>query len=1068
MKKKFLRNFLVIFAFVIVMIPIYMAFAETKIKFTLTADADTKVRGDEVRLELSISDASEGWSGLGLKVNYDTEDFEYKDFEISESLPRKVSIVSNEVTDGVNIAGFYAPSNASDNYTEYNGPIGTLILKVKDTASADYDFDINLTELLRSNSAAEGDTTDLLPNAIVENETITVNVPVDSISVESENVPLLKGTWYNINVIPNPTDTTVLKNASYEVSENTPLKPGENVVEVSPEGVVRATANGEAKVKVTAYGLEKTITFTVTNPITDIKLNESHITLTIGDIEGAVKEQTLEATIVPDDPTGDTTLTWKSSQEDVASVTQDGKVTALKGGQTIITVESKNGVKAECVVDVVVPLTSATLSEPGPFKLNRGDTKDLTINWEPKETTDDTTITWESDNTSVATVTNDGHITAVGGGEAHLTGHLGTYKTFKVTVNVYVALESLDIVEENVTLLPNQTQDLTLKINPVDTSEKDTITWEVSQADNFIKFENGKITALKPGTATVTVKGGADGDITDTVNVKVLIPIDSVTIKPSSVVNLNKGEKTNFSVEITPAEAEEDKTVTWSSSEPSIVSIDATTGEATAKKGGDAVITGQLKNGKSVTATVHVKVPVDSITIEQGATLEIERGKQTKLTTIIKPDDYYVSDKVVWATTENSTVSVDQNGVITANAIGSATISATIDGKVANIIVTVIVPIKNVTINEEPTKDVINVNKNETYQLTASVDPTDTTESYTFKWISSDDNIASVDEDGLVTAKKGGDVTITVEANGHQATKKIHVVVPITSFTVSDEEMTILKGAKNAQTIITVIAPADANENKTITWESDNEEVAIVDENGKVTGLKAGNATITGTLPNGMSVSVDVTVEIIPLDDFTVTMPDKLLKGKSADIVLTADPIDSTEMENIVFTSSDEDVLKVDENGHIIAIKAGSATVTIKIGDITKTVKITVEEIPATSIKGFIKEGALNIGDKSKVYVEVNPQDTTDELTFTYTSSDENIVKVDNEGNIVAVGSGKAIITITASNGLTSTLEIVVNAKEASPKTGMNSYVGYLITAISSLSLVGVVGYKRYQISKVK
>lgn len=1068
MKKKFLRNFLVIFAVVIVMIPIYMAFAETKIKFTLTADEDTKLRGDEVRLNLSISDASEGWSGLGLKVNYKTEDFEYVKFEMSNDLPRFITVMANEVADGVKLAGIYAPSSDTDTYTDYSGSIGTLVLKVKDTARADYDFDIDVLELLRSNSAEEGDTTDLLPHTTVEKETITVNVPVESISVESENVPLVKGTSYNINVIANPTDTTDLKNASYEVSENNPIKPSENVVEVSTDGIVKATANGEAKVKVKAYGLEKTITFTVTNPITEIKLSESKMTLTLGEIEGAVKEKTLVATIVPDDPTGDTKLTWKSSQEDVASVDQNGKVTALKGGQTKITVESANGVTAECVVTVVVPLTSATLSEEGPFKLNRGDTLDLTIDWEPKDTTDDTTITWESNNPSVATVTNDGHITAVGGGEAHLKGHLGTYKTFEVTVNVYIALESLDIEEENITLLPNQTQDLTLKINPVDTSEKDTITWEVNQDDDYIKVENGKITALKPGTATVTVKGGADGDITDTVNVKVLIPIDGVTIKPGSVVNLNKGEKTNFSVEITPAEAEEDKTVTWSSSEPSIVAIDATTGEATAKKGGDAVITGKLKNGMTVTATVHVKVPVDSITIEQGTTLELERGTQTKLTTIIKPDDYYVSDKVVWQTSDDGKVSVDQNGVITANAIGSAMISATIDGKVANIVVTVIVPIKNVTINEEPTKDVINVNKNDTYQLTASVDPVDTTESYTYKWTSSNESIASVDEDGLVHALKGGDVTITVEANGHKATKKIHVVVPITSFTTSDDELTIIKGAKNAQTIVTVIAPADTNEDKTITWESDNEEVAIVDEYGKVTGLKAGNATITGTLPNGMSVSVVVTVEIIPLEDFTVTVPDKLLKGKSADIVLTADPIDSTEMENMVYTSSDEDVLTVDENGHISALKAGSATVTIKIGDLVKEVEITVEEIPAKSIKGFIMEGALNIGDKTKVYVEVNPQDTTDELTYTYTSSDENIIKIDSEGNIEAVGSGKAIITITASNGLTSTLEILVNAKEASPKTGMNSYFGYLITAISSLSLVGVVGYKRYQISKVK
>ena len=176
------------------------------------------------------------------------------------------------------------------------------------------------------------------------------------------------------------------------------------------------------------------------------------------------------------------------------------------------------------------------------------------------------------------------------------------------------------------------------------------------------------------------------------------------------------------------------------------------------------------------------------------------------------------------------------------------------DDPVKHLLVSNVINITSITLN----KDVLNMNIEETEELVATVNPEGTTESKEVVWSSSDENVAAVNDNGVVTAVGGGEAVITAKAsNGMTATCKVVVTVPATSV-VLDKTSFNLKLNKTAQLTATIL-PENATD-KSVIWTSSNESVATVDENGTVTGVSEGTATITVTTSNGISASCEVTV----------------------------------------------------------------------------------------------------------------------------------------------------------------------------------------------------------------
>lgn len=239
---------------------------------------------------------------------------------------------------------------------------------------------------------------------------------------------------------------------------------------------------------------------------------------------------------------------------------------------------------------------------------------------------------------------------------------------------------------------------------------------------------------------------------------KAMKSVKSITLNETSL-NLEPNQTSQLLPTILPEDAF-DTSVTWTSSNPIVASVDEK-GIVSANLKGDAIITASSTDGSNIIAecAVHVDLLVKEIELSEHE-IGLEPGETKKLEVTIKPDNAYVKD-VYWSSDDEEVASVDQNGNITAKNIGIANITVTTtDGsnQTANCRVTVAELVKSVSI----TPNEATLKEGETLQLNCSVSP----ESATYKdiiWSSENNDIATVDKNGLVTAVSSG--TTIIKAN---------------------------------------------------------------------------------------------------------------------------------------------------------------------------------------------------------------------------------------------------------------------------------------------------------------
>jgi uncharacterized protein YjdB len=654
-------------------------------------------------------------------------------------------------------------------------------------------------------------------------------IHVTSVSLDNTSLTMTEGDTQALTVTISPseaTDPSVIWS-----SDN------ETVATVSSSGVVSAKAPGKATITVKSNDGGKVAMCSVTVQakviaVTDVSLDETSLTMTEGDTH------TLTATVSPTDAT-DKSVSWSSSNSSVAEVSSSGVVIAKTAGNATITVKTTDGEKtASCAVKVnakVIPVTGVSLDKTS-LTMTEGDTQILTATVTPSNATTKY-VTWSSSATSVAGVSSSGIVFAESAGSATITAKTvdgGKTASCYVVVNKKVIpVSAVSLNKTSLTLTKGQSETLTATVSPSDATDKK-VTWSSSNTSVAFVDQNGKVSALAGGSATITAKAG---DKQATCTVTVTVPITSVSLDRTSI-ELTEGGSTTLVATVKPDDAT-DKKVTWSSSNTSIATVDQN-GKVTALAGGSATITAKAGE-KYATCSVTVSVPVTSVTLNISS-LALNKGQSETLIATVKPDDA-TDKKVIWSSSNASVATVDQNGKVTAVGGGSATITAKSGNKQATCTVTVTVPVSSVTLN----KTSLSLTKGQSETLTATVKPDDATDKKV-TWSSSNTSVVTVDQNGKVTAVAGGSATITAKADDKQATCTITVTVPVSSVTLNKSELKLKKGT--SETLIATVGPDDAT-NKTVVWSSSNTKVATVDQNGKVTSVDTGTATITVTTNDG-------------------------------------------------------------------------------------------------------------------------------------------------------------------------------------------------------------------------
>ena len=485
-------------------------------------------------------------------------------------------------------------------------------------------------------------------------------------------------------------------------------------------------------------------------------------------------------------------------------------------------------------------------------------------------------------------------------------------------------------------------------LTPSSATNKD-LTWTSSNT-GIVKVTGNKLegylTAVSAGTTTVTATTSSGKTATCTVTVQPagVAPTGVTLNKNTATVKIS--EYTKLTATVSPSNAT-DKTVTWSSSNANIARV-TQEGDVLGIANGTAVITATTSNGKTATCTITVTpagIEATGITLNTSS-LSLNVNQTVTLTATVTPNN--ATDKnVTWATSNSSAVTV-QDGVVKAIAQGTATITATTaNGRTAtcNVSVSAGVPATGVTITAPTTPATVAVAQS--IKLTATVSPANATDK-TVTWESLHPNIAYVDPDGNVYGISVGNAMIAAKtSNGYAAYCNVTVTatasnVPATGISLNKSTVTLtisalLKAPKPTTTLTATVTPNNATD-KSVTWSSSNTAVAAVDQNGVVTGLTIGSATITATTSNGLTANCVVTVEggllqpALPVGIWLDKSEETLIIHGLPWIIKTTTTLIATVTQfgtlPVTWSSSDTSVATVNQNGLVTGVGTGTATIT--------------------------------------------------------------------------------------------------------------------------------------------
>lgn len=538
-------------------------------------------------------------------------------------------------------------------------------------------------------------------------------------------------------------------------------------------------------------------------------INHKKVTVNIGDEDNKLHLEILNQ------KEGSKKPRWVSYNVNIASVDQNGTVTAHRKGRT--TISSSIGFPREkCVITVVDPVLRINKEKATIYCSDSADTngKSITLRAVSRGASKD--IVWSSSDESVATVVSNvrgkGVVSSAGKpGKAVITATAnGMTASCEVTV-----LESTISLNVNEMKLSTRGEGSRIKLIPSVVGPRKTVKWTTSDK-SIATVRSGKVTGKEDGIAVITATANGVKATCTVVVDKGMVSIneEKVLLYTTSDDQEIKGETKQLKTN-----APKDSTVTWSSSNDAVAVV-SDTGLVTAKGSGTAVITAAC-GGKEDTCKIEVKNTVTSIS-ERNVTLKTKGKDKTCIL------DYQMtgrSKSYDW-TTSNAKVVTVSKGKLTARGTGSATVTLKANDVEDQVQVTVQDFTPTVTLNQS-NYTLYTEGKGNTVLLKAAVDGP----SKQVKWESSNENVAEVSTKGIVKAKGEGRAQITAIANGVKAKCWISVKAP--RILLDKDVFIIPVGEKRNLCEETSMEVMGASQ--TVSYQSSNTAVAVIDRKGNIT-----------------------------------------------------------------------------------------------------------------------------------------------------------------------------------------------------------------------------------------
>lgn len=731
-----------------------------------------------------------------------------------------------------------------------------------------------------------------------------------------------------------------------------------SVATISATGLVTAVAPGTVTIAATVEGVEGTATLTVVPPVATVQVTPTSTSLFVG--------RTLQMSALARDADGalltGRSVTWLSSDPTVATISATGMVTAHTAGSATITATSE-GVQGSAAL-TLVPLPAAITGVSVSFDtvtLVTGRTRAITAAVTQPTGAPAATVSYGSVLPSVATVSPTGVITAVGAGTAIITvtatstgnvNYSAATQTALVEVTVLPApVASVQVTPGTTNLVIGATQQLT-------TTVRDSVgapltgrvaTWASSNPAVATVNTTGLITAVAVGTATLTVT--VEGTIATALVSVAPLPsaITSLTVSPNTY-SLVVGQTRAVAPVVTKPTGAPNATLTYGTTVPAVATV-SSTGVITAVAPGTATITvtatapGNTSFSAatiSETIAVTVAAAVASVQVTPG-TATLMAGTTQQLATTVRDSTgaELTGRAVVWTTSSAAVASVNATGLVTAVAVGTATITATVGGVPGTMTVTVS-PLAAAITDVAVSPTAVSLQVGRTSTLTPTVTQPAGAATATISYGTTTPSVATVSAAGLVLAVGPGTATITMSATaaantGFSAATRTATVtvtvtaVPVATVQVAPATASILAGSTQQFVVTARDADGQILTGRPITWATLNAAAATVSASGLVTGVAAGSATITATV-EGATGSATITVEPAPAAITSLTVSPTtatLTVAQTRALSPTVTQPTGAPAATVTYRSSDPDVATVSPSGVVTAVAAGTATITV-------------------------------------------------------------------------------------------------------------------------------------------
>ncbi|MBD5361781.1 MAG: leucine-rich repeat protein [Bacteroides sp.] len=553
---------------------------------------------------------------------------------------------------------------------------------------------------------------------------------------------------------------------------------------------------------------------------------------------------------------------------------------------------------------------------------------------------------------------------------------------------------------------------------------------------------------------------------------------------PVSEIELNKslatlmvGETDTLEYNVKPYNAS-NKQVEWISLNPDVATV-SSTGEITAISIGETAIIVSATDGSEVSATCSIKVTPESLTISADGTTTLKATQQVQL--YAEVNSFNIKEKtVVWSSSDETVVSVNSNGLVTANGVGKAIIKASCEHIESEITITVETTLaESIVINHQDA----NIKVGEKLQLIATVLP-NTATNPTVEWTSSNSGVVSVDANGVITAISEGDAIVTASStDGSNLHTDCIITVeptPVECVTIYDPDKWLKDG--ETVTLSYSIYPPTATD-QSLTWESDNNDIATV-ENGIVTAhSQLGDAHITATASNGVKASVGIRVVSTPVTDVEINWPDGvtfLYPNEHAKMIATIYPTNATS-KWVNWSVEDSSVIHVDSDGTVTALQPGQSYVYANSSDgACGSLLVTVKE-PEIELHLHTNEKTFHQGSFSGyICVITTPSNATPYIDWSYIGDAALTINRYDGGKVISLTAdrpGKA--TLTARYGDWSedceitvlqppfepeTIDFVINGETLNYDQQIEAYVGetLYVSVYYLINITNVLYYDPY------